>query len=580
MKDKKNTVKTFIRIMQFVAREKWLLLISLLLTAGTAALTLYFPVLTGYAVDELVGKGGVDFDALYNILIKMAQIVLANTILQWIISLLNNRVTFKTLSALRKAVFDKLWRLPLSYIERHKTGELLSIAMTDTEAVSEGLLLGLSQLFQGILMIVGTLIFMIILNIKVALFVMFITPVSLFTAAFIAGKTHSMFMNQSKARAKQTGFMEEIISNQKVVASYCKENDLIKEFEDLNESLRKCSLKATFFSSLTNPTTRFVNSMVYAGVCVFGAFSVLNNGLSVGELSAFLSYATQYTKPFNEISSVITELQNSLACAGRIFEVLDETEESNVQTELELSDGNLELKDVCFSYLPEKPLIENLDLKVASGKHIAIVGPTGCGKTTLINLLMRFYDPDKGTIFISGADVDIVSRESVRSNFGMVLQETWLKDASIRDNLLLAKENATEDELIEAIKLSHAYDFIKHLPDKLDTVISEDALSAGQRQLLCIARIMLALPPMLILDEATSSIDTRTEMKIQTAFSYMMEGRTSFIVAHRLSTIRNSDWILFMKDGKIVEQGTHDDLLARKGYYSEMYNSQTVFEQV
>ncbi len=579
MKNKmRGSMRTFVRILRFVAKEKWLLFLSLLFTAGTAALTLYFPVLTGRAVDTLA-DGHVDTDRLYDILIVMARVVLANTVLQWAVSLLNNRVTYRTLSGLRRAMFDKLWRLPLSYIEGHQAGELLSVAMADAEAVSEGLLLGLSQLFQGVLMILGTLIFMISLNVKVAVFVILITPLSLFTAAFIAGRTHAMFLDQAQARAKQTGFMEEIISNQKVAAAYCKEADLIGEFQTLNDRLQKCSCKATFFSSLTNPTTRFVNSMVYAGVCVFGAFSVLRGGLSVGELSAFLSYATQYTKPFNEISSVITELQNSIACADRIFRLLDEAEEANASKQLEDIDGSLRLEHLYFSYLPEKPLIEDLNLQVAAGKRIAIVGPTGCGKTTLINLLMRFYDPQQGKLYISGVDAETVSRESIRSNFGMVLQETWLKNASIRDNLLLAKEDATEAELIEAARKSRAYGFIRHLPDKLDTMISEDSLSAGQRQLLCIARIMLALPPMLILDEATSSIDTRMEMQIQTAFSYMMQGRTSFIVAHRLSTIRNADWILFMQDGKIVEQGTHEMLLAKKGRYSEMYLSQTALMQ-
>lgn len=575
-KKKNSSLKTFIRLIKFISIEKWLLLISFILTIGIVAFTLYFPVLTGEALDEITNGKNIDFDRLADLIITMVQVVLANMVLQWIVTLLNNRVTFKTLSLLRSAAFNKLWNLPVSYVEKNKTGTLLSIAMTDTETISEGLLLGLSQFFQGVLMILGTLFFMIFLNAKIALVVIVITPVSLFVAAFIAKKTHSMFMSQSKARAAQTGFVEEIISNQKVVHSYNKEEDMIIEFDKLNEDLRKSSLKATFFSSITNPSTRFVNSIVYAAVCVFGAFYVLAGQISVGGLYAFLSYATQYTKPFNEISAVITELQNSIACADRLFAFLDEPDEVNREQSISAVDGNVEFKNVDFSYVPDKPLITNLNLQIQPGKKIAIVGPTGCGKTTLINLLMKFYDPNNGKIIISGTDTEGVSRESIRSNIGMVLQETWLKSGTIRENLLMAKEDATEDELIDAAKKSHAYGFIKRLPDKFDTVIGEgnDDLSAGEKQLLCITRLMLALPPMLILDEATSSIDTRTEIKIQDAFALMMEGRTSFIVAHRLSTIRNADWILVMKDGNIIEQGTHCELIKKEGFYNLLYQSQ------
>lgn len=576
---KTSSFKTFMRLLKFISHEKWLFVISVFLTIGIVGLTLYFPVLSGEALDMITDTKGVNSFGLKNMLILMVIVILATMVLQWLVTLINNRLTFKTLTRLRKAAFDKLWKLPVSYVESKKTGELLSIAMTDTETISEGLLLGFTQLLQGVLMILGTIGFMVAINYKIAIAVILITPLSLFVAAFIAKKTHTMFVNRSKARAAQTGFTEEVISNQKLVSAYNRNAEMIKEFEVLNEDLRKTDVKATFFSSITNPSTRFVNSMVYAVVCVYGAFSAISGNISVGSLYAVLSYATQYTKPFNEISAVVTELQNSIACANRLFAFLDEAEEENPvkSFDFESKDARVEFKDVDFSYVPEKELIKDLNLTIKPGKKIAIVGPTGCGKTTLINLLMRFYDPCNGKIFISGIDVEEVSRESIRSNVGMVLQETWLKSGTIRENLLMAKEDATEEELIAAAKKSHAYGFIKRLPERFDTVIGDgnDDLSAGEKQLLCITRLMLALPPMLILDEATSSIDTRTEIKIQDAFQTMMEGRTCFIVAHRLSTIRNADWILVMKDGNIIEQGVHDELIKQDGFYRKLYESQT-----
>ena len=578
-KKKASSAKTFIRLMKFISKEKWLFFLSILFTVGIVGLTLYFPVISGNALDLITESKSVDFDSLHEMLMLMLIVILANMILQWVVTLINNRLAFKTLSHLRKAAFDKLWNLPVSFVESQKSGELLSIAMTDTETISDGLLLGFSQFIQGVLMIFGTIGFMFAINFKMAIAVVLITPLSLFVAAFVAKKTHTMFMARSKARAAQTGFTEEIISNQKLVSAYNCNDEMIERFSVLNEDLRKTDVKATFFSSITNPSTRFVNSMVYAVVCVCGAFIAIGGGLSIGNLYAMLSYATQYTKPFNEISSVITELQNSFACADRLFAFLDEKEEENADKEFdfETKDANVIFENVDFSYVPDKELIKNLNLKIKPGKKIAIVGPTGCGKTTLINLLMRFYDVKAGKLFISNTDVESVSRESIRSNIGMVLQETWLKSGTIRENLLMAKEDATEEELIAAAKKSHAYGFIKRLPEKFDTVIGEgqDDLSAGEKQLLCITRLMLAIPPMLILDEATSSIDTRTEIKIQDAFATMMEGRTCFIVAHRLSTIRNADWILVMKDGNIIEQGVHDELIKHDGFYKKLYESQT-----
>lgn len=576
---KTSSFKTFMRLLKFISHEKWLFVISVFLTIGIVGLTLYFPVLSGNALDLIMDVYGMEYFTIDYILVLMLIVILITAVLQWLVTLINNRLTFKTLTRLRKAAFDKLWKLPVSYVESKKTGELLSIAMTDTETISEGLLLGFTQLLQGVLMILGTIGFMVAINYKIAIAVILITPLSLFVAAFIAKKTHTMFVNRSKARAAQTGFTEEVISNQKLVSAYNRNAEMIKEFEVLNEDLRKTDVKATFFSSITNPSTRFVNSMVYAVVCVYGAFSAISGNISVGSLYAVLSYATQYTKPFNEISAVVTELQNSIACANRLFAFLDEAEEENPceSFDFESKDARVEFKNVDFSYVPEKELIKDLNLTIKPGKKIAIVGPTGCGKTTLINLLMRFYNPCNGKIFISGTDVEDVSRDSIRSNVGMVLQETWLKSGTIRENLIMAKEDATEEELIAAAKKSHAYGFIKRLPERFDTVIGDgnDDLSAGEKQLLCITRLMLALPPMLILDEATSSIDTRTEIKIQDAFATMMEGRTCFIVAHRLSTIRNADWILVMKDGNIIEQGVHDELIKQDGFYRKLYESQT-----
>lgn len=537
------------------------------------------PILTGEAIDHIVDKGLVDFNGLWGVLKVMGIVIAITAVAQWLVSLCNNRMTYKVVQDIRKDAFEKIEILPLKYVDAHPTGEIVNKIIADVDQFAEGLLMGFTQLVSGILTIVGTLCFMLSINVGITLVVVVITPVSLFVASFIAKKTFSMFKLQSETRGEQTALIDEMITNQKVVQAFSKEVDILERFEEINGRLETCSLRATFFSSITNPATRFVNSLVYTGVCITGAFAVLQGYLSVGQLSSFLSYANQYTKPFNEISGVITELQNALACADRVFELIEE--EPQVPdpvdaVELPTVTGKVELDDVCFSYVPDKKLIEHFNLSVKPGQRVAIVGPTGCGKTTVINLLMRFYDVNSGTIRVMDTDIRKITRENLRQSYGMVLQETWLKAGTILENICMGKPDATMDEVIAAAKASHAHSFIKRLPQGYDTIIGEDggSLSQGQKQLLCIARVMLCLPPMLILDEATSSIDTRTELKIQNAFATMMKGRTSFIVAHRLSTIKEADVILVMKDGNIIEQGNHAELLKKGGFYANLYESQ------
>ena len=544
-------------------------------------MTLYFPILTGRAIDLILAKGRVDFDGIIA-LAKQGVIVIAITAAaQWIMNMCNNRMTYNIVRDIRKDAFDKIEKLPFSYIDSHSHGDMVSRIIADVDTFADGLLMGFTQLFTGLATIIGTLLFMISINIKITLVVVILTPISLFVASFIAKKTYSMFQLQSKTRGEQTALIEEMIGNQKVVQAFNHEDEALEEFDEINNRLQKYSLRATFFSSLVNPSTRFVNSLVYAAVGITGALAVILKGgaFTVGNLSCFLSYANQYTKPFNEISGVVTELQNALACAARIFELIEEPAEVADDVDayvLKEADGTVDIEDVYFSYVPDQHLIEDFNLHVKPGQRIAIVGPTGCGKTTLINLLMRFYDTNSGRIKVRGHDIMHMTRQSLRANYGMVLQETWLKKGTIRDNICMGKPDATEEEMIAAAKASHAHSFIKRLPHGYDTLISEDGgnLSQGQKQLLCITRVMLCLPPMLILDEATSSIDTRTEIRIQKAFLTMMQGRTSFIVAHRLSTIREADVILVMKDGKIIEQGNHETLLAQNGFYANLYNSQ------
>lgn len=556
-----------------------LLILSLVLAAITVILTLYFPILTGQAIDLIIGKGSVDFAGILEIAKKALLVVILTAIAQWLMNICNNRMTYHIVRDIRKDAFDKIEKLPLSYVDSHSHGDLVSRVIADVDAFAEGLLMGFTQLFSGVATIIGTLLFMLSIDVKITLVVVLITPLSLFVASFIAKKTFSMFHLQSQTRGEQTALIEEMIGNQKVVQAFTHEDEALEQFEEINERLRKYSLRAIFFSSLTNPSTRFVNSIVYAAVGIVGAFTAIAGGISVGQLSSFLSYANQYTKPFNEISGVITELQNALACAGRIFELIEEEAEipdAKDAVELGKVEGRIQAENVAFSYVPEQKLIENFNLQVSPGQRVAIVGPTGCGKTTLINLLMRFYDVNSGAIMVEGEDIRNITRESLRKNYGMVLQETWLKSGTIRENIIMGKPDATDEEVIAAAKAAHAHSFIKRLPKGYDTVIGEDggSLSQGQKQLLCITRVMLCLPPMLILDEATSSIDTRTEMRIQRAFAAMMKGRTSFIVAHRLSTIREADVILVMNEGKIVEQGNHQELLELNGFYANLYNSQ------
>ena len=574
-----NQKSTLRKVLRYIRRYWGYLGASIILAAVTVALTLYLPILIGQAVDRIVGKGAVDFAGIFVILRKMAVIIGLTAVAQWVMNAGNNKITYNVIRDIRTEAFEKIEKLPLKYLDAHSYGEIVSRVIADVDQFADGLLMGFTQFFTGIVTIFGTLIFMLTISVRIAVAVVVITPVSLFVASFIAKKTFSMFKLQSETRGEQTAFIEEMVGNQKVVQAFSHEDEALEKFDEINERLQKYSLRAIFFSSITNPSTRFVNSLVYATVGVVGAFTAIAGGISVGQLSSLLSYANQYTKPFNEISGVITELQNALACAGRVIELIEEDAEvpdAEDAVDLEHANGKVELSHVYFSYVPEQKLIEDFNLSVKPGQRVAIVGPTGCGKTTLINLLMRFYDVNSGTIKVSDIPLQQLTRKSLRDNYGMVLQETWLRSGSIRDNIAMGKPDATDEEIIAAAKASHAHGFIKRLPEGYDTVIAEDGgnLSQGQKQLLCIARVMLCLPPMLILDEATSSIDTRTEIKIQNAFAKMMQGRTSFIVAHRLSTIREADIILVMKDGSIIEQGNHEELLEKNGFYAKLYNSQ------
>ncbi len=576
MQKHKSTIK---RILAYIGHYKWGVLVSLVLAAITVASTLYLPVLIGYAVDCIISAGHVDFTKLTGILGKMAVMIAITAISQWLMNHINNVITYRVVKDIRTKAFDHLEILPLKYIDSHPSGDVVSRIIADIDQFSEGLLMGFTQLFTGVITILGTLGFMFSINPLIAIVVVCVTPVSLVVASFIAKKTYVMFKAQSETRGELTSLVDEMLGNQKVVQAFGHEDEAQESFEEINERLRGYSLKAIFFSSITNPATRFVNSLVYASVGVAGAFAAVRGYLSVGQLSSFLSYANQYTKPFNEISGVVTELQNALASAARVFALIDEepiTPEDADAVDLKQAEGSVELDHVNFSYVPEKSLIEDFNLSVKPGQRIAIVGPTGCGKSTVINLLMRFYDVNSGAVRVDGNDVRHMTRRSLRANYGMVLQETWLKSGTIRDNIAYGKPDATDEEIIRAAKEAHAHSFIKRMPEGYNTVITEDGgnLSQGQKQLLCIARVMLCLPPMLILDEATSSIDTRTEIRIQKAFATMMKGRTSFIVAHRLSTIREADVILVMRDGHIIEQGNHESLLAKNGFYAQLYNSQ------
>ena len=581
MSNKKNSYQmvTLKKVFRYIKRYIPLLIVALTLSVVTVALTLYFPILTGRAIDLIVGKGQVDFAAIMEIIVKALIVVLGAAIAQWFTNICNNKMTYNVIRDIRADAFYNIEKIPLSYIDSHSHGDIVSRIISDVDTFADGLLLGLTQLFTGVATIVGTLIFMLTINVKIALVVVVLTPLSLVVASFIAKRTYSMFKLQSSTRGEQTALIDEMIGNQRVLVAFNHEDEAMEKFDEINDRLQKYSLRATFFSSLTNPSTRFVNSIVYASVGVFGAISAILGGITVGQLTCFLAYANQYTKPFNEISGVITELQNAIACASRIFELIEverEVPDSEDAYVLEEADGTVDIEDVYFSYEPDQKLIENFNLHVKPGQRVAIVGPTGCGKTTLINLLMRFYDVNSGQIKVSGHDIKNMTRESLRKNYGMVLQETWLKNGTIRDNICMGKPEATDEEIIAAAKSTHAHSFIKRLPKGYDTVITEDGgnLSQGQKQLLCITRVMLCLPPMLILDEATSSIDTRTEVRIQKAFLKMMKGRTSFIVAHRLSTIRDADIILVMKNGKIIEQGKHEELLKKNGFYATLYNAQ------
>ncbi len=579
--NKKNEKQseTLKKVLRYLGKYRIYLVFTILLAALTVALTLYVPKLTGAAVDDIVGPGQVSFGGVIQILVKIGVSIAITAFAQWLMNICNNKMTYQIVQDVRNEAFKKIEILPLKYIDGHPYGEIVSRVIADVDQFADGLLMGFTQLFTGVATIIGTLGFMLSVNVKITLVVVIITPVSFFVAGFIAKRTYTMFKLQSETRAEQTGLIDEMIGNQKVVQAFGQGRHVLERFDEINDRLQKCSLRAIFFSSITNPSTRFVNSLVYAGVGITGAFSAIQGRLSVGQLTCFLSYANQYTKPFNEISGVVTELQNAIACAGRIFDLIEEEPQiPEAEHAVTLTDvkGNIELKDVKFSYVPEQKLIRDLNLKVKPGQRVAIVGPTGCGKTTLINLLMRFYDVTGGSIAVEGTDVRDLTRSSLRAGFGMVLQETWLRTGTIRDNIIMGKPDATEEEIIAAAKASHAHSFIRRLPKGYDTWITEDGgnLSQGQKQLLCITRVMLCRPPMLILDEATSSIDTRTEIKIQKAFASLMEGRTSFIVAHRLSTIREADVILVMKDGNIIEQGTHQELLNQGGFYKNLYESQ------
>lgn len=571
--------ETLKKVLRYLKRYWFFLALSFGLAAITVASTLYIPLLTGDAVDCVIGKGQVDFTGVFAVLKRMVMVIGVTAVAQWGMNICNNKMTYQIVRDIRNEAFAKLEILPLKYLDGHPSGEVVSRIIADVDQFADGLLMGFTQLFTGVLTIVGTIGFMLSVNVGITLVVLLITPVSMIVASFIAKKTFTMFRLQSEARGEQTALIDEMIGNQKVVQAFGHEKDAMEQFGEINERLRKYSLRAIFFSSITNPSTRFVNSLVYTGVGVTGALAAISGRMTVGQLTAFLNYANQYTKPFNEISGVVTELQNAIACAGRVFELIEEepqVPEPADATALTDVEGRVDLEHVAFSYRPDQKLIEELNLAVKPGERVAIVGPTGCGKTTVINLLMRFYDVDAGSISVEGDDIRQVTRKSLRSSYGMVLQDTWLRSGTVRENILIGKPDATEEEMIEAAKNSHAHSFIKRLPKGYDTVIGEDGggLSQGQKQLLCITRLMLCRPPMLILDEATSSIDTRTEMKIQNAFARLMEGHTSFIVAHRLSTIREADVILVMKDGHIIEQGNHESLLAKKGFYAKLYNSQ------
>lgn len=575
---KKSTIK---RVLRYLGKYRIFLILSLVMALVTVAGQLYIPILQGNAIDNIIGEGNVDFAAVMKIIITILVTMGIVALFQWIMNICNNKITYSIVHDIRRDAFNKLQRLPVRYADSHPTGEIVSKVIADVDQFADGLLMGFTQFFTGVMTILGTLIFMIVINWKITLVVVLVTPLSFFVASFVAKKTYRMFSLQSETRGEQTGFIDEMIGNEKVVQAYGHEDEALEKFDDINLRLQKWSLKATFFSSITNPATRFVNNVVYALVALSGAVSVVKNPLAftVGRLSMFLSYANQYTKPFNEISGVVTELQNALACADRVLDLIEEeplSPDADDVLVVNEGEGHIRLEHVAFSYDKEKELIKDFNLDVKPGERVAIVGPTGCGKTTMINLLMRFYDVDSGSIKVEGKDIRDVTRKSLRSNYGMVLQETWLKSGTIKENIVTGRPDATDEEIIAAAKAAHAHGFIKRLPNGYDTVIGEDGgnLSQGQKQLLCIARVMLCLPPMLILDEATSSIDTRTEMKIQEAFAKMMNGRTSFIVAHRLSTIQSADIILVMKDGNVIEQGNHEELLAKGGFYSKLYNSQ------
>lgn len=581
----KGQLATLKKVFHYIGKYWFFLICSIVCAAVTVTLTLYIPILTGDAIDYIIEPGKVDFAVILGILKKMGIVIAATAVSQWVMSVCNNKIAYHVVRDIRRDAFERIQILPLKYLDAHPYGEIVSRVIADVDQFSDGLIMGFTQLFTGVITILGTLLFMFRENVGITLVVVCITPVSLFVAAFIARRTYKMFKLQSETRGEQTALIDEMIGNQKVVQAFSYEEKALSRFDEINERLARYSLNATFFSSLTNPSTRFVNSLVYTGVCVAGAFSVIRGlvtgagGISVGTLTCFLSYANQYTKPFNEISGVFTEFQNALACAARIFALIEEepqVEEPADARVLQNAEGRVELSHVAFSYVPDRKLIEDLNLRVESGRRVAIVGPTGCGKTTIINLLMRFYDVDSGSISVDGTDIRRITRKSLRENYGMVLQETWLKSGTVRENIVMGKPDATDEEVIAAAKAAHSHSFIKRLPEGYDTVLSEDGegLSQGQKQLLCITRVMLCLPPMLILDEATSSIDTRTEIRIQKAFAKMMEGRTSFVIAHRLSTIVDADIILVMKDGHIIEQGNHRELLAQNGFYAELYNSQ------
>lgn len=572
-----GSAETLFKVLHFISRYRLLLISSIILASVSVVLQLYVPVLFGDAIDQIIAEHTVNFEMMWYYLSRILVMVIVSSLAVWVMNIINNRMTFRTVQDIRSRAIRHIQVLPLSYLDGHSTGDIISRVIADTDILSDGLLLGFTQLFSGIVTIIGTLIFMFSKNFWITLLVIVLTPLSFFVARFISSRSFHMFRKQSDARGRQTALIEEMIGNQKIVQAFGYEDKSSARFAEINQELKECSQKAIFYSSLTNPSTRFVNNVIYAGVALAGAFMIPGGALTVGGLSVLLSYANQYMKPFNDISSVITELQNALACASRIFALLEETPESpDPEGTISNVQGEVNIDNVSFRYVPDKKLIENFHLHAEPGKRIAIVGPTGCGKTTFINLLMRFYDVTKGSISIDGHPIDQISRHSLRSSFGMVLQETWIKNGTVRDNINIGRPDASDEEIIEAAKRSHSWEFIRRLPNKLDTILKEDSLSQGEKQLLCITRVMLCLPPMLILDEATSSIDTRTELMVQEAFEHLMKGRTSFIVAHRLSTIRNADEILVMKDGAIIEQGSHEELMAKGGFYQNLYNSQFV----